>query len=935
MRLTRCAFLGLLFTLTLSFGVRAQSLDPNAKLPFDPKVRTGKLPNGLTYYIRKNGKPEHRAELRLAVRTGSVMEDDDQQGLAHFIEHMAFNGTKRYPHNTLESFLEGHGARFGADLNAYTSFDETVYKQSLPTDQGTVLDSGLDILAEWAHNLSFDSSEIEKERGVVGEEWRLGRGAEERVWMKEVPTVFYGSKYAQRNVIGEKAILDTAHQDRLIQFYRDWYRPDLMAVIAVGDFDPDKVERQIKELFSPLQNPSNERARDQHPLPPHSETLVTINSDKEYPYTNFSMMFKRPAKDEVTVGDYRHDLLIGLYNQMLNARIQEMLQRGTAPFSFGSAGDGRFIGDVRSYSAYAMLRQDSIKEGITSLLREIYRAQKTGFSASELDRAKKTYLSALEKQWQEKEKTKNTDYVNEYVRNFLHNEPAPGIDYEYEAAKQLAPSIKISEVNALSPELLGHASRVLTFAAPESVTLPTKEELLKIVSSVEQEKLTAYEDKTSNAPLLKNAPKAGKVVSEKKLTEIGVTEWQLSNGARVVLKPTDFKDNEVLFYATAPGGSSIASDADYVSAENGDNVVEESGLADFDSPTLTKMLAGKELEITPYVTTIQEGLQGHSTKKDLETLLQLANLYMTAPRYDSVAASSYFSRIKSFLDNRAKQPESHFSDTLAVTLAQNHRRARPFTSDLIKEIDLHKAYDFYRSLYNDAGNFTFYFVGNVDPATLKPFAERYLASLPSSKQHAQFRDVGIRAPKGVIVKQVMKGTEPKSVVEIDFTGTGKFSRAERFRLSTMAQAFAIKLREDLREDKSGVYYVRVSPTFNKYPYENYKLAINFGCNPDRVNELVTEVMKQLDTLTTQPIAATYVDRVKKIMSNELETNLKENNYWMMQLRDAYWNDLDPSAIMHTKEMIDAITPNDVLQTAKQYFDRQNYVEVVLLPEHKS
>jgi zinc protease len=913
------------------------SLDLNSAIPFDAKVRTGKLANGLTYYIRQNGKPEHRAELRIVIRAGSVLEDNDQQGLAHFNEHMSFNGTKNYPHNTLESFLESHGARFGADLNAYTSFDETVYKLSLPTDQGAGLDSGIEILSEWAHNDSFDSVEFEKERGVVDEEWRMGRGAQERIQNKEFPVLLYGSKYAERNPIGLKAVIDTAHRSAILRFYHDWYRPDLMAVIAVGDFDPAKVEQKIKDLFGPIQNPENERPRPTIEVPPHQETLVSVCTDKELPQVVFQMLFKRPVTDEVTVKDYRHNMIISLYDQMLNARIQEMLQKGTAPFAYGGAQDSRFIGDVQAYSVFAILRQDSVKQGVASILREVYRAEQTGFSASELDRAKKEMMSSTEKAWGEKAKTNNGNYVQEYLSNFLQKEPSPGIDYEYNLNKQYLPGITVSEVNAVSTELLEHTSRVMAFAGPDSTVLlpPSKDQLLSILSNIEHERLAAYEDKTSNAPLMKTAPKSGQIVEEKTLADLGVTIWQLSNGARVIVKPTDFKDDEILFRATAPGGSSVAPDQDYLSANNANDVVENSGLADFDATDLQKVLAGKEVEISPYISDLQQGFSGHSTKKDLETLFQLANLYMTQPRYDSGAAASYFSRMAAFLDNRTKQPESAFQDTLEVTLAQHNYRAQPMTTERLKEINLPKAYNYYKSLFTDAGGYTFYFVGNINPKTLRPLVEQYLASLPSSATHASWKDVGIRAPKGVVVKKVYKGTDPKSIVSLVFTGKAKFSREDRFKIAAMSQAFEIKLREDIREDKSGVYYVGVRPSFEKYPRGQYKITIQFGCNPTRVDELVGEVLKQIDTLTSKPIENTYVERVHNILKNELETNMKENNYWMAKLQDAFWNDIDPATILEGANLIDSFTPNDAFEAAKQYFDLKNYVQVVLYPEKKS
>jgi len=908
------------------------SNDLNSPLPFDKNVRTGKLPNGLTYYIRHNNTPEHRAELRLVIHAGSILEDDDQQGLAHLNEHMCFNGTVKYPHNTLGSFLELHGARFGADLNASTSFDETIYKETLPTDQGAVLDSGVDILLEWAHNVTFDSIELEKERGVVGEEWRLGRGASERISKQQAPVLFYGSQYAHRSPIGLKPVIDTSHQSTVKRFYHDWYRPDLMAVVVVGDFDADKMEQKVKTLFTPLTNPANERPRTEFPIPPHQETLATVNTDKEMTQTIFRMLYKRPSTDATTVADYRKEIVTALYNQMLNDRIQELVQNGKAAFAFAGAGDSRFLGNLQAFSIFAALRQDSIAAGIAGVLREVYRAEKTGFGAGELERAKKTLMSQIEKDYAERDKTKSANYVREYIGNFTQKEASPGIEYEYELYKRYIPGVTIEEVNALSPELLDHASRVMALSGPESkdITLPSKEDLLNILASVQNEKLAAYEDNASNAQLMAMLPTPGKIVEEKKIEGIGVTEWKLSNGARVILRPTDFKDDEILFHAVAPGGSSNASDADYMSANNADNVVENSGLAAFDATTLKKMLAGKEVSVSPFISSLQQGLEGHSTKKDLETMLQLANLYVTAPRFDSVASASFLNRTRSLLLNRSKQPESAFSDTLQVTMSQYSYRGRPMSAALLDEVSLAKGFEFYKRLFHDASGFTFYFVGNIDPSSLKPLVEKYLASLPSSDQHLKWKDLGVRPPPGVIVKKVYKGTEPKSRVSIIFTGDKKFSQENKFKLSAMAQAFSIILREDLREDKSGVYSIGARGSLDKYPHDQYSINISFGCDPARVDELVAEVMKQVDTLTSKPMEATYIDRVKKILSNELQTNLRENSYWMSSLQDDDWNGIDLATITQGNELINALTPQSLFETATQYFN--NYVEVELFPE---
>ncbi len=935
----RCAVLVICLAAIFPIVLHAQDVhsqdvnDPGAKLPLNPKVVSGTLPNGLHYYILKNSKPEHRAELRLVVRAGSILEDDDQQGIAHLNEHMAFNGTKKFPHNDLPSFLESHGIRFGAHLNAYTSFDETVYMLELQTDKPGLLDTGVDILCEWAHNVTFDSLEVEKERGVVGEEWRLGLGANQRIGDKELPVVMYGSHYADRKTIGKKEIIDTAHQDRIKQFYMDWYRPDLMSVIAVGDFDPAQVESMIKAEFSPLTNPANERPRTEYDIPPHSQILVAVNTDKEMTNPRITLHFKHPGHEEVTVADYREDIIRSLYDEMFSQRISDMTTRGELPIANAFGFDRRQTPTTRDYVVFAFPKPDSIPAAISGLLREVYRTKDNGFSESELDRAKKAILVQMESAYKERDKTNSSDLADELVRHVLDHEPAPGISYEIEIYHKYLPTITLSEVNDIAHERLDHASTVLAYGGPEgAASTPTEAMFRDALTQAQTAKLAAYDDKSSNMPLISKTPKPGKIVSESAMPEIGVTEWKLSNGARVILKPTDFKDDEIIFRAIAPGGSSLAADNEALSAGFGSTVASAGGLGELDAISLQKQLTGKDIRLNPFIADLSEGFNGQSSKKDLETLFQLVYLHHTAPRYDSALASGMISRMAAMFQNRGKSPQAAFLDTVQVTMSQYNPRNMPMTAERLKTIDIHKGYDYYRNRFADAGNFTYVIVGSFDLKTVRPMVETYLASLPSAQQHETWRDNGIEPPKGVIKKVIHKGVDQKSSVQLIFSGPFKYTRENRNKLSFMTQALAIKLREDLREGKSGVYGIGVRPTTLKYPKEQYRVTISFGCDPKRTDELVTEVMKQIDTITTAGIAPVYVNKVKETSKTELETNLKENQYWLSHLVNWVQNDDDPKAVLKSKQEIEAVSEKDVLDAAKQYLNTGNYVQVVLLPE---
>lgn len=931
-QISKIAFLIYTFVLvTSSFG----QMEPNDFLPTDPDVIIGTLPNGLKYYIKQNKKPEQRAELRLAVKVGSIMEDDNQQGLAHFLEHMCFNGTKRFPKQDLVNFLESTGIRFGAHLNAYTSFDETVYMLQVPTDRQEILGKGLDVLEDWAGSVTFDNAEIDKERGVVVEEWRLGRGAYERVSNKLLPSVLFNSRYANRLPIGKKEVLDTFQYETVKKFYKDWYRPDLMAVMAVGDFDVKQVEEMIKTRFSRLTNPTPLRPRTEYDIPSHTEAIYAVTSDKELPMGNADIYFKYDSKEERTVSDYRMRLVGDLYDAMLNNRFQEATLKPDAPFAQAFCYDESFMGGKRAFIVSVAPKNESLSKGYEAALQEVMRVRQNGFTTSELEREKKNMMTAMERQYNERTKTDSRGIIGEYVRNFIDKEPMPSLTYEYELYKKYLPLITLTEINGLTDVRMGQkSSRVVTMAGPEKegLRIPSEQELRNVYARVENSSLAAYDDKISDLPLLAAMPKPGKVKATKVRKAIGVTEWTLSNGIKVILKPTDFKNDEILFSASSPGGSSLASDDNYLSADMCTQIMQMGGVANFDMTALQKYLAGKRVSVAPTISSLQEGFSGSSAPKDLETAFQLIYAYSTAPRKDSSAFGSIVARMKTFLENKNLSPESAFQDTFSVTMANYHYRARPYTTELLKEVNLDKAYAFYVDRFSDMNDFTFYFVGNFDLKTMKPLVETYLASLPSKKRKESWRDIGITPPQGLIEKTVKKGIEPKSSVRMAQTGDFVWSGENRFYLNSMAEVLSIKLRETLREEKGGVYGVgcRAMPTH--YPKQMYTLSVGFGCSPDRVDELVQEVYKKLDTMVMKAPEDTYVNKVKEMAKRENETNLKENRYWLSSLSAAYVNGEDPEGIIKREKLIESLTAQKVWEAGKKYCAKGNMVKVVLYPE---
>ena len=928
--------LGLVFVGFIPFIQAQETFKPDQVLTPDPKILIGKLDNGLTYYIRENKRPEKRAELRIAVKAGSILEDDDQQGLAHFVEHMAFNGTKDFPKQDIVNFLEKSGVRFGADLNAYTSFDETVYMLQVPTDSPEVMKTGFQILEEWAHDLSFDDIEIDKERGVVIEEWRLRRGAENRVAMKHIPMELYKSHYADRIPIGKKEILESCPHDVIRKFYRDWYRPDLMAVFAVGDFDKKEIEKLIKEHFSDLKNPQKERERKKYPVPDHKETLVSIVTDPELTRTSVEVVFKRDIHDTRTAGEYRDLIISSLYDAMLNDRLQELLQQSNPPFIYAYSGDGRFIGEKQAYSLGASVKENSILGGLEAVVREAFRVEQHGFTVTELERQKIQSLRGIEQYFLERNKTESRQLISEYLRNFLQSETIPGIEIELALYKQFLPGITVEEVNKLAEERMTQGNRVITISAPqkESVKVPIKEEVLALINKIATEKFDPYIDNVSSKTLVSQLPSPGKIVDEKKIAPLGVTEWILSNGARVVLKPTDFKNEEILFSAFSNGGTSLVPDSDFISAAFATAIIGQSGVGEFDAISLQKELSGKILSLSPSISQLAEGFGGSASPQDLETLFQLVYLYSTSPRKDSTAFISLITRYKAMLQNRSVSPEAAYNDTLQVTLANYHFRSRPVSIPMVDEIHLDKALSVYKDRFADFSNFTFLFVGNFKIDTIKPLVEKYLAILPSLKRNETWKDIGLEHPKGVINKQVYKGVEPKSTVNLTFSGPFEWSQQNRYDFNAMLEALNIKLREVLREDKGGTYGVRVSGSPSLFPRQEYSITISWGCNPERVDELVKEGMVQIDSLKMKQLDSLYIEKICEIQRRAYEVNLKQNGFWLSNLQAYYTNNEDPKMILNYPNLVNHLTAQFIQEAVKKYFNMNNYVKIVLYPEKK-
>jgi len=911
--------------------------DPAAPLPLDPAIATGRYANGLTWYIRDNARPEKRAQLWLVVNAGSVLEDEDQRGLAHFLEHMCFDGTRKFPKFEITKYLEAIGMRLGPDFNAFTDFDETVYMIKVPTDKPEFVDKGIEILSEWAHQVSFDPEEFERERRVVIEEWRLGRGAAARMRDRQLPIVLAGSRYADRLPIGTLASLEQAKREALVRFYHDWYRPDLMAVVAVGDFGAygrERLERQLRQGFAGLANPTPERPRASFPVPAHADTRFAIATDSEATSSRAAIEVMQPKQPEGTVGDFRRELVESLYHGMLNARLSELARRPDPPFQFATSLSGSFVRPIDVEREVAAVPNGGLVPGLTALLAEVERVHRHGFSAVELEREKAAHLRQLEKEYAERDKIESERRAGEIQDLFLEARATPGEAFDLALGRQLLPGVSLDEENRLAASWSSEANRVIEINAPArpDVPVPAEAKLREVFAAVQSGDATPWVDRTREGPLVPEPPKPGTIVAETRIAELGLTEWRLANGARVVLKPTDFKNDEVLLSGFSPGGLSLVPEASFTSGRLASALVREGGLGGFDAVTLRKALSGKSAEAGAALTAFEQAVRGMASPRDLETMFQLAYLSLTAPRRDPDAYRSALVRLKAALENRSSQPQVVFADKMQEAVHPGDPRERPLTVERLAELDYDTAFRIYQERFADASQFTFFLIGNFTLDQIRPLVLSYLGSLPSLGRKESWRPVGGRPPAGVVHVSAVKGKEPRSTVRIVFSGEGHYSRENLHDQTALLRLVDLRLHEVLRDEMGGVYGVSVSGTLDFRPYERYAVTIGFSCAPEKVEVLTRAVFQEIESLKGRGTDQDHIDKIKAAERRERETNLKDNAFWLSVLPNYYRSGWDPRGILQYDELIARTSSDRLKAAAREYFPANRYVIGVLSPE---
>jgi Predicted Zn-dependent peptidases len=910
------------------------------KLPVDPKVTIGKLDNGLTYYIRQNKKPEQKVELRLVLNAGSIMEDDDQQGLAHMAEHMAFNGTTHFKKNEIVSFLQDIGVGFGSDLNAYTSFDETVYILPIPIDKPGNLEKGFQVLEDWAHNVTYLDDDINDERAIILEESRMGKGANDRIFRKIYPHLFEGSKYAKRLPIGIDSIIKNFKPDAIRRFYKEWYRPDLMAVIVVGDITPDKAEELIKKHFSGLVNPANPGIREYADVPAYTSSKAMVVTDKEA--TGYSVSVNYPAvKKEpfVTVGDGRRELIKQMYINMLNQRLQELTQSENPPFLYAAVDFGSYARGYESFNAYASAGTGDINKALHALAEEIERVKRYGFTNGELERIKKSTLARYERAYNDRNKTESGAYVEEYIRHFLEQEPIPGIEKEMEYVKALLPGISLQEVNAVTDKFKDEKNLFVYLAGPETgnAQLPGEKDLLAILTSKANADIKPYEDKAIASTLLSKEPQPGKIISSTKNSLLGTTELKLSNGITVTLKPTDFKDDQVLMGAVRAGGKNNYGLADKYNAEFALSVIGAMGLGHFSPTDMRKALAGKSVSVSPTFTDVSEGIRGNSTVKDLETMLQLQYLYFTAPRKDTALYRSFVQRNKLQFANISANPQAAFVDSMYKVM-YNNNPLMPIAvpnSAYFDKISLDRIMSIYKERFCDASGLNYVFVGSFKENEIKPLIEKYIASLPVTGKKFKIVDNKVRPISGKKTFTLNKGTEEKSLILAFYTGEVPYNEDAGLKAQAMSEVLNIRIIEELREKIQGIYGGRTFAAVEKYPYNNYSFVVQLPCGPQKVDTLVKAIKKEFNDLVQKGPDTTYLNKVKRQWIEQYKTSIKDNGAWLNQILQYKLSGGNPDRFINYEKYVEALTPKDVQQAAKLMLNGKNEFIAIQMPETKT
>ena len=924
------------------FGVVAMMAQMQMpSIPVDPDVRIGKLDNGLTYYIRHNNWPENRAEFYIAQKVGSIQEDDDQRGLAHFLEHMAFNGSKHFKGNELLRWCESIGVKFGTDLNAYTSIDQTVYNISnVPTTREGIVDSCLLILWDWADGLLLEKEEIEKERGVIHEEWRLRTDAQSRMLERDLPKLYPNSKYGHRWPIGLMEIIDNFERPFLQSYYEKWYRPDNQGIIVVGDVDVDKVEQKIKDMFSQIVLPENPAKVTTYPVPDNAEPIFVIDKDKEQQYNLVQMMMKHEAFPDSLKGtmaylltDYMKDAALS----MLNDRLKEYAQKPESPFLQAFARDGEYLlsKTVDAFNLVYLPKDGQAEASLEAVLTEARRAAEFGFTPTEYNRFKADYQSNLDKQYSNKDKRFNRQFVNQYVQHFLANEPIPSIDYTYETMKQIVPVIPIDAVNALIKELVSQNDSNLVLLnfnnEKEGATYPTEDGFKKALAAARAAKIEAYVDNVKDEPLMTTLPKKGSIKKETKSDKLGgYTELELSNGVKVVLKKTDLKKDQVILRGEGFGGSALYGEKDFANTNMFDDVIEASGLGNFSHNELEKALAGKIASASLSMSSYRQNISGSSTPKDVETMLQLVYLYFTNINKDQKSYDNLMQTTEVSLKNRLLQPENVFQDSVSATLNCHNPRFRPLEVADLKNVNYDRILQIAKERTANAAAYEFTIIGNFDEATIRPLIEQYIASLPAQKKVEKSKMIDTDFTGKVVNSFKHKAETPKAIAIMNWYSKDIPYTLENSVKATIAgQILSMEYLKKIREDASAAYTVGAGAGVSRNDFETQAYIVAQCPMKPEKGDIALQIMRDEVNAMAKTCDADKLQKVKEYLLKNLGDQRKQNGYWLGRINNwrKYGLDLDTDY----EKVVNAQTVESISAFVAELLKAGNAAEVIMMP----
>jgi zinc protease len=917
-------------------AIQAQQLPP---APIDPKVRFGKLDNGLTYYIRNNQKPKERAEFYIAQNVGAILENDDQNGLAHFLEHMAFNGTKNFPGKKIIEYFETIGVKFGSNINAYTSLDETVYNLSnVPTVREGIIDSALLVLHDWSGFILLEDKEIDAERGVIREEWRTGAGSERRMWKASNLLKYPGSQYAKRDVIGDTAVINNFTYKTLRDYYNKWYRPDQQAIAIVGDVDVDQVEAKIKKMFADIPAKANAGERPVYPIADNVDPIISVVKDPEARMTRIELEYKRdvlPKEVKLSVAGYVNSLMNTIVSKVMDNRFDELSQKADASFVGGYAYYGELVKSKDAFQLLVVPKEGQELEGLKALLLETEKIKRFGFTNSEVERAKSEILKSTENAYNNRDNQENNNLVREYVRNFLSDEVIPGIEWEYQTQQAIMKQITADKINQMVKEYITEQNLIVSFTAPEkeTVKIPSNELILNAIADTKKVELTARAEENLNQPLVKVVPKPGKLKKSVKNETFGTTEWILSNGVKVIFKVTDFKKDEIMMTSFSEGGiSKVKAVADIPSAVLAANIISNNGYGDFSLVDLNKMLSGKLASVSPRIGSNEEMFAGGSSVSDFETMMQLLYLSITAPRKDDEAYAALINMYKTTLANNSSDPRRAFSDSVSMMSTNHHPRSILLNLATIDKVSQDKAMEIYKQRFGNPSDFTFILTGNINPDDEKVKAAilTYLGGIKAKKQKEKFTDHLIRKPEGAVKNYFKREMKVKKASNyILYSGKMEYNILNRTLMTSIGNILNMRYLESIREKEGGSYGVGVRGSLSKVPVSEAVVMMQFDTDPEKQQKLMGIIHQEVEEIVNNGPRADDLQKVKENLLKKYQEDLKENSWWSGTLVNYYQDKLN--YLSDYKAAVESITPELIKSTLAKLKAQGNVLEVVMLP----